>query len=136
MSAARSITAFHLVSGFISARWSSSVSVKRPREETEMSVLIASTGNRGLVRLDQAGQDVGRAAAGRPFAHADLAGDARIAVGHIGGVALVARQDVRHAVVEPVERVVERQAGVAAQAEDVPHAVQLQHRTNASAPVG
>ncbi len=33
----------------------------------------------------------------------------------------------RDAVVETVERVVERQAGVAAEAEDVAHAVQLQH---------
>ena len=50
--------------------------------------------NGGFVRLDQARQDVGRAAARRAFAHADLAADARIAVGHVRGMALVARQDV------------------------------------------
>ena len=44
MSAERSSTAFHLVSGFISARWSSSVSVNLPLEETETSVLIARIG--------------------------------------------------------------------------------------------
>ena len=49
----------------------------------------------------------------------------RIGIGHVGGRALVAGQDVGDAVVEPLERVVERQAGVAAQAEDMAHAVQL-----------
>jgi hypothetical protein len=44
MSAERSSTAFHLVNGRISAFWSSSVNVKRPREDTDTSVLMASTG--------------------------------------------------------------------------------------------
>ena len=44
MSAARLSTAFHFVSGFISAPWSSSVRVYLPRDETEMSLVIASTG--------------------------------------------------------------------------------------------
>ena len=96
MSAARSSTAFHLVSGFISARWSSSVSVKRFLRGDRDVGIDREDRDRGLVRLDQARQDVGRAAARRPFAHADLAGDPRIAVGHVGGVALVARQDVPH----------------------------------------
>ena len=41
---------------------------------------------------------------------------ARVAVRHVRGVALVARQHVPHAVRQARERVVERQAGVAAQA--------------------
>ena len=81
----------------------------------------------GLVRFDDAGKDIGRAAAARAFAHADAAGHARIAVGHIGGGAFVACQNVLHPVLQPVHRVVERQRGVAAQAEDVLHAMQLQH---------
>ena len=83
--------------------------------------------DRGLVRLDHARQEVGGAAARWPLAHADPPGDPRVGVGHVGGRALVAGQDVADAVVEAVERIVERQAGVAAQAEDVAHAVQLQH---------
>ena len=43
-SADESSTVFHLLSGRNSARWSSSVSVKRPREDTEMSVVIARIG--------------------------------------------------------------------------------------------
>ena len=58
---------------------------------------------------------------------ADLARDAGIGIGHVGGRALVTRQDMGHAVVETVERIVKRQAGIAAQAEDVLHAVVLQH---------
>ena len=42
--AASSMTSFHLVRGRNNARWSSSVRVKRPRAETEMSVVMASTG--------------------------------------------------------------------------------------------
>ena len=44
MSAAASSTAFHFVSGRKSAAWSSSVSAKRPRAETEMSEVKQSTG--------------------------------------------------------------------------------------------
>ena len=40
---ARSMTAFHLVSGRKSAPWSSSVSAKRPRAPTPMSVVMART---------------------------------------------------------------------------------------------
>jgi hypothetical protein len=83
--------------------------------------------NRGFVGLDHARQEVGRAAAGWPFAHPDAAGDPGVGVGHVRGGALVAGQHVGDAVVEPVERIVQRQAGVAAQTEDVAHAVQLQH---------
>ncbi len=50
--------------------------------------------DRGLVGLDHARQDVGGAAAGRPLADPDPAGDARIGVRHVGGRALVAGQDV------------------------------------------
>ena len=68
---------------------------------------------------------VGEAA--RAFAHPDAAADSGIAVSHIGGRALVARQDMGDAVIEPVERVVERQAGIPAQPEDVLDAKELQH---------
>ena len=81
----------------------------------------------GLVRFDDAGEDVGRAAAARSFTHADTAGHARIAVGHIGGRALVAGKNVLHPMIQPVHRVVERQRRVAAQAEDVFYPMQLQH---------
>ena len=83
--------------------------------------------DRGLVGLDHARQEVGGAAARGPLAHPDPARDARIGVRHVGGRALVAGQDVADAVVEAAERVVERQARVAAQPEHVTHAVQLQH---------
>jgi hypothetical protein len=83
--------------------------------------------NRRFVRFDDARQDVGRATAGWPLAHPDAAGDPGMGVGHVRGGALVAGQHVGDAVVEAVQRVVQRQAGVAAQAEDVAHAVQLQH---------
>ena len=68
-SPARSITLLDLVSGRNSASWSSSVSVKRPREDTEISVVIAEHRDRGFVRLDHARHHVGGAAAGRPLAH-------------------------------------------------------------------
>ena len=80
----------------------------------------------GFVRLHHARQDVGRAAAARAFTHADLARHPGVGVGHIGGAALVAREHMGHAVIQPGKRVVERQAGVAAQPEDVPHAIGLQ----------
>ena len=83
--------------------------------------------DRGLVGLDHAREDVGRATAARSLADADPTGDAGIGVGHVGGRALVAGQDVGHAVVEPGQRVVERQAGVAAEAEDMAYAVFLKH---------
>ena len=44
MSTERSITAFHLVAGRNSAAWSISVRVNRPREDTEMSEVMASRG--------------------------------------------------------------------------------------------
>ncbi len=92
--------------------------------------------DRRLIGLDDAGQDVGRAAAARPLADADLAGDPGIGVGHVGGRALIAGQHVGHRVVEAVERVVERQAGVAAQAEDVLNAMQRQHADQRFRPGG
>jgi len=83
--------------------------------------------DRALVRLHDSRQQVGRAASRRTLADAYAPADARIAVRHVGCGALVPGQDVLHAMVEARERVVERQAGVAAQAENVLHAVQLQH---------
>jgi hypothetical protein len=83
--------------------------------------------DRGFVGLDHPRQDVGGAAAARPLADPDPAGDPGVGVGHVGGRALVAREDMADAVVEPVERVVEGQAGIAAQSEDVADAVQLEH---------
>ena len=126
-SGAASSTAFHFVSGRKSAAWSSSVSANRPRAETEMSEVKHKHRDRRLVRLDHPGEDVGRAAAARPLAHAHAARHARVAVRHVGGRALVAGEDVANPVIEPVQRIVERQARVAAEAEDVLHAVQLQH---------
>ncbi len=49
-------------------------------------------GNRAFVRLDDAGQNVGRATTARPFADADLATDTGIGIRHVGRGALVARQ--------------------------------------------
>ena len=90
ISAERSITAFHLVSGFMGVRWSSSVGVNLPREGRDVGVDRENRNGR-LVRLDQPGQDVRRAAARGTLAHADLAGEARIAVGHVRRVPLIAR---------------------------------------------
>ena len=83
--------------------------------------------NRRLIGLDQTGQQIGRTAAARAFAHAHLAGHACITVGHVGRAALVAGQDVVHAMIQPRERVIERQTGVAAESENMLHTVVLQH---------
>ena len=80
-----------------------------------------------LVRLDDARQDVGRPAAAGPLAHADLPGHARVDVRHVGRRALVAGEHVTDRMVEPVQRVVERQARVAAQAEHDVHRMSLEH---------
>jgi hypothetical protein len=84
-------------------------------------------GHRGLVGLDDTRQDVGGAAAARPLADAHLAGDPGVGVGHVGRRALVPGEDMGDAVIEPVEGVVERQAGVAAEAEHDLDLVGLQH---------
>ncbi len=78
-------------------------------------------------RLDQPRQDIGRAPTRRPLADARPPGHAGIGIGHVGGGAFVAGQDMGDAVIEPEQAVVERQAGVAAQAEDMSDAVRLQH---------
>ena len=60
--------------------------------------------------------------------------DPCITVSHVAGMALVPRQDMRHIVVEPVERVIKGQRGVAAKAENVAHAMRLEetnHRLRA-----
>ena len=100
-SAARSITLLDLVSGRNSASWSSSVSVNLPARGDGDVGGDREHRDRGFVRLDHARHHVGGAAAGGPLADADASGDPRIAVRHVGGVALVARQDVGHAVIEP-----------------------------------
>ncbi len=87
----------------------------------------AQHGNRRFVGFDQARQQIGRAAAAGAFAHADLARHAGIGIRHVAGAALIARQDVLHAVIQAVQRVIQRQRGVAAQAENVFDAVVLQH---------
>lgn len=61
------------------------------------------------------------------LADAGLAGHPGIAVGHAGGTTLVAGENVADAVVEPGERVVEWQRGVAAKARDVRNAMSLGH---------
>jgi hypothetical protein len=83
--------------------------------------------HRGLVRLDDARQDVGRAAAAWPFADADLARNARIAVGHVRRVALIAREHVADPVRQARQCIVEGEAGIAAEAEDDLDLVRPQH---------
>src|SRR5688572_5221377 len=75
--------------------------------------------DRGLVRLDKAGQDVRRAATARALAYADFPRHAGVSVGHVGRRALIPRKDVLHAMVEALQRVIEREARIATQAEDV-----------------
>src|SRR5262249_25212477 len=67
-------------------------------------------GDGALAGFDHARQDVGSAAAARPFAYPDPAADPSIAVRHISGRALVAGKDVGDALAVPIKRVVERQA--------------------------
>ena len=87
----------------------------------------AEDGDAGLVRFDEARQEIRRASAARTFAYARPAAHARITVRHVGRTALVAREHVRDAVLHAVKRIVERQTRVAAEAEDVAHAVELEH---------
>ena len=87
----------------------------------------AEDGNRGFIGFHQARQQVGGAAAARAFAHAHAPRHARVRISHVSRAALVAGEDVVDAVVQPRKRVIERQARIAAQPEDVLHAVQLQH---------
>jgi len=82
--------------------------------------------NRRFVRLGEAGKEVGRAAARGTFADADSSGDARVAVGHVGRVPFIPCQYMLDRTLTR-ERVVEREAGVAAQAEDHLDAVRAQH---------
>ena len=63
--------------------------------------------------------DVGRAAATWPFADADLARDAGVDVGHERRRPLIAGHHVRDSVLLVAEGVVERDSGIAGQAEDV-----------------
>ena len=92
--------------------------------------------HRGFVGFDQARQQVGRAAAAGSFAHADAAADPGVGIGHVRGAAFVARQHVRDAVIQAVQRVVVGQAGIAADAEDMAHAMQLQHADQGFGAVG
>ena len=80
-----------------------------------------------LVGLHQTRQQVRGAPAAWAFAHAHLAGDAGVGVGHVAGAALVTGEDVVHAMVQAGHGVIEGQAGVAAQTKDVLHTVVLQH---------
>ena len=63
-----------------------------------------------------AGDEVGGAGAGGGHADADLAGGARVAVGHVRGALLVAHEDVADG--ELAQRVVDGQDGAAGIAED------------------
>jgi len=84
-------------------------------------------GDGGFIRFDHAGEDVGRAAAAGALADAHPAAYPRIGVGHVARASLVARENMLHAVIQPGERVIEWQAGVPAQAENMLHAMMLQH---------
>src|SRR5262249_6329041 len=66
------------------------------------------------------------AAAARSLADAHPARDARVAVGHVRRRPLVAREDVLDAVVEAVERIVQRHAGVTAKTGDITGAMALE----------
>src|SRR5207245_2346132 len=63
--------------------------------------------------------------AGRPQAHAHLAGGARVALGGVAGSGLLADQHVAQAL-EVVQRIVDRQHGAAGKAEDEIHTLSLQ----------
>ena len=82
--------------------------------------------DRRFVRLDDARQNMGGAAAARPLADTDAPGDARIGIRHVGRATLIAGQDMLHAVIETEKGIIERQGGVPAQAEDMLHAVGLE----------
>jgi hypothetical protein len=83
--------------------------------------------NGTLIGLDDTGQHIGRPASRRAFADAGLAGDAGIAVRHVGGMALVPGEKMPDPVVLARKHVIKRQAGIAAQAEHVGHLADLQH---------
>ena len=71
-----------------------------------------------------AGDHVGRARTGGGHSHADFAGRARIAIGHVRRALLVAHQNVANGAVP--QRVVGRQDGAARIAEDGFHALAFQ----------
>ena len=79
----------------------------------------------GVERLDQRGDQIGRARSERRVAHAGTIGDARIGVRGEGAAALVVDQVVAQA--ERAHRLVERQQLEAAHAEHRTDARQLQH---------
>ena len=83
--------------------------------------------NRTFVRLQYARKNVASAAAAWPLADPDLARHPGIGVGHIGGVALIAGQDVVYPVPFTLQGVIEGKAGVAAKAKNVLNAMGLQH---------
>src|SRR5262249_27727315 len=63
----------------------------------------------------------------RSLAHADATAHPCISVGHICSRALVSGQDMHYPMVETIERVIKRQARIAAQTEDMRDPVLLQH---------
>ena len=100
--------------------------VPAPRRNGDVGV-DAKHRHRRLIRFCETRKDIGRAPAARPLTDTDSARNARIAVCHIRRRPFVAREDVAHAVRQPRQRVIKRQTGVAAQAEEDLDAVRLQH---------
>src|SRR5690606_34253111 len=79
------------------------------------------------VRLDDPRQNVGGAATAWPFAHAHLARDPGIAIRHVGGRSFIPCQDVADVAAGAIERIIEREAGIAAKPEHVLDAVKAEH---------
>ena len=84
-------------------------------------------GNGAFVRLDQARRDIGGTAPRRPLADANLARNPGIAIRHIGRRTLVTAENMRHAVIQAMQRIIERQRCVAAETKNIVHAMALQH---------
>ena len=87
--------------------------------------LLADDGDHRLVvrlRVVEPVEQVDRAGAGGRHAHADLAGELRVAAGHERGQFLVARLDELHLVAGAVERAHQPVDAVARIAEDTTHA--------------
>ena len=64
-------------------------------------------GNRAFIGFNNARQNIGRATTGGAFTDAGFAGHPGVSVRHISRMPLVAGQNMRHAVVEPRQTVIE-----------------------------
>jgi hypothetical protein len=91
---------------------------------------VGQQGNDGDGRgvgLGQAGGQVSSPCPAGALAHAGPEADPGIDVGHVGGRAFVAGQNVADLARCLAQGIVERQAGVAGNAKDVPHLIGLEH---------